>query len=108
MDDEVHVEAVPVDRHRDRVDKERHVVVDDVDDGVRRVPTLGCDRRRVHPHERIAGRAATAELPLRDGRARDVVGVGERVVECALRDEDRDERVGRGVELVRPLRDRGA
>ena len=55
--DEVDAEVVTVERHRDRVDEERHVVVDDVDHRVRRVPALGRDGRRVHPHDRVRRRA---------------------------------------------------
>ena len=43
MDDEMQREAVAVDLHRHRIDEERHVVVDDLDDRVRRLPAVLLD-----------------------------------------------------------------
>jgi hypothetical protein len=40
MDDEMQRQTVPIDLHRHRVDEERHVVVDDLDDRVRRLPAV--------------------------------------------------------------------
>ena len=36
VQDEMQGQAVTIDFHRHRIDQERHVVVDDLDDGVRR------------------------------------------------------------------------
>ena len=72
--DEVDAEPVAVELHRDRVDEERHVVVDDLDDRVRSVPALGRPRRRVHADEGMPRRALRAELPVRSRRGREVLG----------------------------------
>ena len=74
--DEVDAEVVAVDRHRDRVDEERHVVVDDVDHRVRCVPAFGRNRGRVDTHDRAAGRSVRAELPVGKRRVRQVIGIG--------------------------------
>jgi hypothetical protein len=97
-DDGVHVEvdraAVPGDRHRDRVDEEGHVVADDLDDAVRRLPAVLVDARRVGAHLRLAGAPALDEVPVRERGAvqvevGEVLGRGVRVV---LADELHDRR----------------
>ena len=71
MHDEMDAEIVTVDGHRDRVDEERHVVVDDVDQRVGRVPALGRDGRRVNVHDRMArGADARRAAGARARRAR--------------------------------------
>ncbi len=76
MDDEVHRQAVPIDLHRHRVDEERHVVVDDLDDRVRRLPAVA--RGRVeHTHARLTGVARAGEAPVRERRA---VHIGRRAL----------------------------
>ena len=66
-------EAVAVDLHRHRIDQERHVVVDDLDDRVRRLPAVLLDRRVEHAHARPAraracARNSSATAPRRTGR----------------------------------------
>ena len=68
MDDEVQRQAMPVDLHRHRVDEERHVVVDDLDDRVRRLPAVAA-RRIEDAHARLPGLPSAREVPVRQGRA---------------------------------------
>ena len=69
MDDEVQRQAVPVDFHRHRIDEERHVVVDDLDDRMRRLPAVLLDRRVEDTHARLARIALAGEIPVRQRRA---------------------------------------
>ncbi len=69
MDDEVQRQPVTVDFHRHRVDEERHVVVDDFDDRVRRLPAMLLDRRIEHAHAHVAGLALARKVPVRQRRA---------------------------------------
>ena len=57
---------MPRQLHRDRVDEERHVVGDDLDDGVRRLPAVLLDVGRVDVHLRLAGPPDAAEVPVRE------------------------------------------
>ncbi len=65
VDDQVLRQAVAVHLHRHRVDQERHVVVADLDDGVRRLPAVLGLGRIEHPQLRLPGVALPGELPLR-------------------------------------------
>ena len=71
---EMDAEPVAVQFHRDRVDEERHVVVDDVDDRVRSIPALGRTRGCVDAHEGRASRALHTEFPVRVRGRREVLG----------------------------------
>ena len=82
MDDEVQREAVAIDFHRHRVDEERHVVVDDLDDGVRRLPAVLLDRRIEHAHAGVARLALPREAPV---RKRGTVEIGGRPLGEVLR-----------------------
>ena len=75
--DQVQPEAMAVDLHRHRIDQERHVVVDDLDHRVRRLPAMLGDGGIEHPHLGVPGVALVRELPLRDRRA---VKVGRRAI----------------------------
>ncbi len=66
MDDEMLREPVPVHFHRHRVDEERHVVVDDLDDRMRRLPAAFLKRRIECPHPRVACLALAREVPVRE------------------------------------------
>jgi hypothetical protein len=77
MHDQVQRQPLPVDLGRGRVDQERHVVVDDLDHRVARGPPVLGQRGAEHAHLRHARRAGGAELPVRQHRARQVLG-------CAL------------------------
>ncbi len=106
VDHEVHAEVVTFERHRDRVDEERHVVVHDLDERVRRFPAVDRARRCVHPHARTAGGAGVTELPVAQGRARQVLGgsgleVAERNVRVVLRDERLEVRIRVGRDRTR-------
>src|SRR6266545_4242404 len=78
-DDEVDRTPVPADLDRDRVDEERHVVDDSLDDAVRRLPAVLLDVRRVDVDLRLARTAYAREVPVRDRGAAEVLGaaVGE-------------------------------
>jgi hypothetical protein len=55
---------VAVHFHRHRVDEERHVVVDDLDDRVRRLPAMLFDRRIERAHLCLAALAFAGEVPM--------------------------------------------
>ena len=73
VNDEVDDAAAAVDRQADGIDEERHVVVDDLDDRVRRRPAI-CQRVGVvNANLRLARAAAarqsaTTKVPRRRGR----------------------------------------
>ncbi len=76
VDEQVDGQAEVVERHGDRVDEKRHVVVDDLDDRVRRMPAVLLDARVEDPDLDLAGLALRAELPQREGRAVQIFGIG--------------------------------
>ena len=73
MDDEMARVPASVHHHPHRVDEERHVVGDDLDDGVGRLPAVLLDLRVVDPDLRRAGRAPPGEVQVRRRRAVEVV-----------------------------------
>ena len=73
VDDQVQRQVVAVDFHRHRIDQERHVVVDDLDDRVRRLPAVILDRRIEDAHAGMArfapaARSSSAKAPRRRDR----------------------------------------
>ncbi len=58
----MHAHAMLGQRHGHGVDQERHVVVDDLQHGVRRFPTVGLRRRIEHADIGLAGLAGTGEF----------------------------------------------
>jgi hypothetical protein len=74
MDDVVQRESASVNRHGYRIDEERHVVVDDLDDRVGALPAVLLDGGIEDPYARVAGRASRRELPVRNRRAIEVLG----------------------------------
>jgi hypothetical protein len=89
-DDEVDRPPVPAHLHRDRVDEERHVVDDGLDDRMRRLPAVLLQARRVDVHLELAGPTDAREAPVRERRPSEVVlaAVGQVL--------------GRDVRVVRP------
>ena len=77
---EVQSEAVPDDLRRHRVDDERHVVGDDVDDGVRRAEAVLLEVRGEHPHRGCARRPVEREGQVRHRAGVQVVHVPGREV----------------------------
>ena len=71
-DHEVDRAPVPRHLHRDRVDEEGHVVDDGLDDGVRRLPAVLLDVRRVDVHLQLAGLPDAREVPVRERRSVEV------------------------------------
>ncbi len=77
----VHAHALLGQRHGHGVDQERHVVVDDLQHGVRRFPAIGLGGGVEHAHVGLAGLACTGELqgvcrqrrPLFSGVVRELV-----------------------------------
>ncbi len=69
VDDEMQGEAVTVHFHRHGVHQEGHVVVDDLDHGMRRLPAMVRDARVEDPHLGAAGLATTGERELRKRRS---------------------------------------
>ena len=88
--DEMHAEVAAVERHRQRVDEERHVVEHDVDRGV-------AVRGRVDADEGFAGRALRSESPVLERGLRERFGrPGCEVVVAELFVVLAHERVGAG------------
>ena len=79
VDHDVDAAALPGQLVGDRVDQERHVVGDDLDDGVAARPAVLLDGRGVHPDVRGALRAVLREPVVGESGAEDVdrVAVGE-------------------------------
>jgi hypothetical protein len=75
--DQVHRQALAIDLHRDRVDQERHVVVDDLDHGVRRLPAVFVQPRVVDAQLGCTAGEAAREVPVRQRRT---VQVGQRAL----------------------------
>lgn len=69
---EVDSEAVTVELHGDTVDEKRHVVGDDLDDGMRRLPAMLLQMRVVDPHLAAAGLAGFGEAEMGERRAVEV------------------------------------
>ena len=65
MDDQMHREAVAVHFHRHRIDEKGHVVVDDLDDRMRRLPAVLFERRIEDADSGPAGVALAREVPVR-------------------------------------------
>ena len=74
MDDQMDDAVAGVDRSGNRVDEERHVVVDDLDDRMRRRPTIRRRVRVVHPNLGLAGAPTLAKAPQRQGGAIEIAG----------------------------------
>ena len=72
VDEHVDAELAPAELHAHRVDEERHVVADDLDRGVRRLPAVLLERRVVHAHTRLAALAVAPERPVRQRGAVEV------------------------------------
>ncbi len=72
-DHQVEAAAVPGDLHRDRVDEERHVVVHELDDGVRRLPAVLFEGRVVDAHLQLARQPLLHQAPVRERRAGELV-----------------------------------
>ncbi len=64
MDDEVQRQAVAIELHRRRIDEERHVVVDDLDDRVPGLPAVLAEGRVEHAHMRAPRLAPAREIPV--------------------------------------------
>ena len=64
MHQQVQGQVVTRQQHGQRVDQERHVVVDDLDDGMGGVPAMTFEIRVVQPHFGNTGLAHTAEIQM--------------------------------------------
>ena len=73
------VTACRLQRRGHRIDEERHVVIDDLDDRVTRVPAIGRGARIESPQLRLSRLALLRELPERQRRAVEIL--------CAAADE---------------------
>src|SRR5579862_5158612 len=80
MDRQADLAAALVDRRGHRIDEERHVVVDDLDDRVRRGPAVGRARGVVDPQQRAARPAAGGKAPQRQRRVAQRLGAARRDV----------------------------
>ena len=69
MDGQVDGIAQAVDCHTGRIDQERHIVIDDFHDRMRRGPAIGFPGRIVNPHLRFAGRAIDGKVEMTECRA---------------------------------------
>ena len=112
MDREVDADAVAVDLHGHAVDQERHVVVDDLDHGVGRLPAMLLQMRVVDAHLGGARWAGFGEAEMGDGGAVEVEHLAGRdvarchVTEVAAR-EERGQLVFIGIEPGFDLADDG-
>ena len=84
-DHEVDRAPVPRHLHRDRVDEEGHVVDDRLDDGVRRLPAVLLDVRRVDVHLQLARLPDARKVPVRDRSAEEIdVAPVAQIVGCDM------------------------
>ena len=65
MIDQMERQSVAIHLHRHGIDEERHVVVDDLDDRVRRLPAVLLDGWIEDAHARPAGLAFARKVPMR-------------------------------------------
>jgi hypothetical protein len=72
MEHDVDRVTLAVDRHPRRIHEERHVVVDDLDHGVSRLPAVLVEERVVNPDLGRPGRPLPGEAPVGYGRSVDV------------------------------------
>jgi hypothetical protein len=76
VNDKMDGDSFRIKRHADGIDEERHVVVDDLDDRVARVPAFACRGARVKRAQfRFAGGTLLRELPERQRRAEEILRV---------------------------------
>ena len=68
-------DALPVDLHRDRIDQKWHVVVDEFNDGVGRVPTVLGKLRIENAHLRRAALKCIAERKMRQRQRRPFIRI---------------------------------
>ena len=95
MHEEVQRVALAVQLHRHRVDEEGHVVVHDLDHGVRARPAVLLDARVVHAQLRRARGEAAREREVRHGGAVEVLGrAGAEVLGVDLVVVEREELAG--------------
>ncbi len=80
VDDQIDPVAVAPQLHRHRVDDERHVVGDDLDQRVRRLPSVLLEVRVVHPHLRLAGSPLLGQVVMRYGGAVQIQWIAVREV----------------------------
>ena len=80
VDHQVDPVPEPPELHRHRVDDERHVVGDDLDQRVRRLPPVLLEVRVVDPHLRLARLPVLGQVPVRDRGAVQVERVAVREV----------------------------
>ena len=83
VDEQVDAEAVALEHHAHRVDEERHVVRDDQQHRVRRVPAVAIAIRRQHLGQRLPDGPDAGEGEVGDGDGVDVVELA--LVDVALR-----------------------
>ena len=67
VDDQVQGQPVPIHLHRHRVDQKRHIVVDDLDDRMRRLPAVFLDTRVEDSNARRVGCAFAGEVAVGEG-----------------------------------------
>ncbi len=75
VDRQMDHQAQPVERHADRIDQERHVVIDDLDHTVGRLPAMLLDMRVVDPDPRLADPALLAEAQMGERCAIEIQGI---------------------------------
>jgi hypothetical protein len=72
---EVQHQPVAIDLHRHRIDQERHVVVDDLDDRVRRLPAVFLEGRIEHADPGVPRLPLAREVPVRQRSPVEVGGL---------------------------------
>ena len=73
VDDEMDGEIVAAELRRHGIDEERHVVIDDLDDGMGAVPAMLVDAGIVDPDLGLAGQTLLAVIPEGEGGAIEVL-----------------------------------
>ena len=100
MNDEVKRQPVAIDLHRHGIDEKGHVVIDDLDDRVRRLPAVLFDRRVEDAHARMTRLAPAREVPVRQSGAVQVRRLTlEQILRVDLTVIAFDERLNRGALL---------
>ena len=74
VDDQMNDAVAGIDRPGNRIDQEGHVVIDDLDDRMRRRPTVRGRVRIVDPDLRLTGVPTLGEAPQRQSGAAEVAG----------------------------------
>ena len=74
--DQMHSQTLAIDLHRDRIDQKRHVIINDFNDRVGRLPAMFIGPRVIDAQLRCATGKGACKLPMRKRRA---IQIGHRL-----------------------------